>query len=706
MSFVVYDQSSAGNIALRIATLLSNEKSFDKRIFDTAAKAYSKNPTQELLNSILKYLLRNAVYGPMALPWYFLAIKADYAIAGLYEAFVTSLPQDYLKLLPEGVIRYFGYRNTIGYQKKAFVFRNLIENKASYQKIYEDMKKTIELFALENMRRGRLSEDLCIIYQDVLDRGIIDADVAHMIGNILVPYKIQCMPKDTIRVHLVSSDREEIMSYPVTEHCAFLPIGCREHRIVLERQGNIFTAEEGLFVEEKLLSTEKIMDKLYQEAKDRLPYFKYAIATGEDEKEEAAVFMDRYKDDAFSLIEGFLSDKSIPVSYKNKKYGLFIPYLRDHMREDIFKTYLLSEEDMSLMDTKTLAYTADLFVKNEEYERAYALLDSFYGLKMTARLLLALITEKIKEAPGEPDDFLILTSAYLMELYLINDVTARYLSAFYVGPVDIMCDIFTHLSALNLPVDAIGERIITESLYTETFPKQRTKVFESYLKVDPNRMIAEAWFTYFARGYMKNSPDIEESIFPHLMESYVRGEKLNESCFTALLKYLCKKEGLSEAEKKALSLVLSDAIRRGLYFGFYRSIPSDLLIRYQLYDKYFVTYEGDEGKRLMIRANMSSGKTDCLDMVEMYPGIYVVQFILFFGDTLSYEIILKDNEDCLMKGELSCTDENSMDRESRYGLLNRMKSSFVYFEEKELIKAMKRHQALEFASEELFSLRR
>ena len=448
------------------------------------------------------------------------------------------------------------------------------------------------------------------------------------------------------------------------------------------------------------------MDKLYQEAKDRLPYFKYAIATGEDEKEEAAVFMDRYKDDAFSLIEGFLSDKSIPVSYKNKKYGLFIPYLRDHMREDIFKTYLLSEEDMSLMDTKTLAYTADLFVKNEEYERAYALLDSFYGLKMTARLLLALITEKIKEAPGEPDDFLILTSAYLMELYLINDVTARYLSAFYVGPVDIMCDIFTHLSALNLPVDAIGERIITESLYTETFPKQRTKVFESYLKVDPNRMIAEAWFTYFARGYMKNSPDIEESIFPHLMESYVRGEKLNESCFTALLKYLCKKEGLSEAEKKALSLVLSDAIRRGLYFGFYRSIPSDLLIRYQLYDKYFVTYEGDEGKRLMIRANMSSGKTDCLDMVEMYPGIYVVQFILFFGDTLSYEIILKDNEDCLMKGELSCTDENSMDRESRYGLLNRMKSSFVYFEEKELIKAMKRHQALEFASEELFSLRR
>lgn len=695
-----------GNIALRIATLLSNEKSFDKRVFDTAAKAYSKNPTQELLNSILKYLLRNAVYGPMALPWYFLAIKADYAIAGLYEAFVTSLPQDYLKLLPEGVIRYFGYRNTIGYQKKAFVFRNLIENKASYQKIYEDMKKTIELFALENMRRGRLSEDLCIIYQDVLDRGIIDADVAHMIGDILVPYKIQCMPKDTIRVHLVSSDREEIMSYPVTEHCAFLPIGCREHRIVLERQGNIFTAEEGLFVEEKLLSTEKIMDKLYQEAKDRLPYFKYAIATGEDEKEEAAVFMDRYKDDAFSLIEGFLSDKSIPVSYKNKKYGLFIPYLRDHMREDIFKTYLLSEEDMSLMDTKTLAYTADLFVKNEEYERAYALLDSFYGLKMTARLLLALITEKIKEAPGEPDDFLILTSAYLMELYLINDVTARYLSAFYVGPVDIMCDIFTHLSALNLPVDAIGERIITESLYTETFPKQRTKVFESYLKVDPNRMIAEAWFTYFARGYMKNSPDIEESIFPHLMESYVRGEKLNESCFTALLKYLCKKEGLSEAEKKALSLVLSDAIRRGLYFGFYRSIPSDLLIRYQLYDKYFVTYEGDEGKRLMIRANMSSGKTDCLDMVEMYPGIYVVQFILFFGDTLSYEIILKDNEDCLMKGELSCTDENSMDRESRYGLLNRMKSSFVYFEEKELIKAMKRHQALEFASEELFSLRR
>ncbi len=696
-----------GNIALRIATLLSNEKSFDKRVFDTAAKAYSKNPTQELLNSILRYLLRNAVYGPMALPWYFLAIKADYAIAGLYEAFVTSLPDDYLKLLPEGVIRYFGYRNTIGYQKKAFVFRNLIENKDSYQNIYEDLKKTIELFALENMRRGRLSEDLCVIYQDVLDRGIIDADVSEMIGNILVPCKVHCMPKDTIRVHLVSLDKTEISSYPVTNHVAFLPIGCREHRIILERKGGIFTADEGLFMEEKLLSTEKIMDKLYQESRDRLQYFRYALASGEAEKEEGAAFMERYKDDAFSLIEGFLSDKSIPVSYKNMEYWLFIPYLREHMREDIFKTYLLSEEDMSEMDTKTLAYTADLFVKNEEYERAFELLDHFYGLKMTARLLLSLVTEKIKKAPDVPDDFLISTSAYLMGLYLINDVTARYLSNFYVGPTDIMCDIFKHLSALNLPTDVIGERIITESLYTEEFPKMRNIVFESYLKVNPNRMIAEAWFTYFARAFMKNLPDTEESIFPHLMESYVRGEKLNESCFTALLKYLCTKQELSDPEEKALSMILSDAVRRGLYFGFYRSVQKNLQIRYQLYDKYFVTYEGEEGKRLLIRVLQPSGGTDTLEMAEMYPGIYVSQFVLFFGDKMNYEIIEKDNETAdIKKGELSCTDENSMDRESRYGLLNRMRSSFVYYEEKELLNAMKRYKALYYSAEELFSLRR
>ncbi|MCR5212584.1 MAG: DUF5717 family protein [Lachnospiraceae bacterium] len=696
-----------GNIALRIATLLSGEKSFDKRVFDTAAKAYSKSPTQELLNSILRYLLRNAVYGPMALPWYFLAIKADYAIAGLYEAFVTSLPEDYLKLLPEGVIRYFGYRNTIGYQKKAFVFRNLIENKDSYQKIYEDLKKTIELFALENMRRGRLSEDLCIIYQDVLDRGIIDEDVSKMIGNILIPFKVQCMPKDTIRVHLVSLDRNEISSYPVTNHVAFLPIGCKEYRIFLERKGNIFTAEEGLFVVEKLLSTEKIMDKLYLEAKDRLPYFRYALASGEAEKEDGAAFMEKYKDDAFSLIEGFLSDKSIPVSYKNMEYWLFIPYLREHMREDIFKTYLLSEEDMSEMDTKTLAYTADLFVKNEEYERAFELLDHFYGLKMTARLLLSLVTEKIKKAPDVPDDFLISTSAYLMGLYLINDVTARYLSNFYVGPTDIMCDIFKHLSALNLPTDVIGERIITESLYTEEFPKMRNIVFESYLKVDPNRMIAEAWFTYFARAFMKNLPDTEESIFPHLMESYVRGEKLNESCFTALLKYLCTKQELSEPEEKALSMILSDAVRRGLYFGFYRSVQKELQIRYQLYDKYFVTYEGEEGRRLLIRVLLPSGGTDTLEMAEMYPGIYVSQFVLFFGDKMNYEITEKNNEAAeIKKGELSCTDENSMDRESRYGLLNRMRSSFVYYEEKELLNAMKRYKALYYSAEELFSLRR
>ena len=59
-------------------------------------------------------------------------------------------------------------------------------------------------------------------------------------------------------------------------------------------------------------------------------------------------------------------------------------------------------------------------------------------------------------------------------------------------------------------------------------------------------------------------------------------------------------------------------------------------------------------------------------MKEMYHGIFVKQFILFFGERLQYYIVEHDKgEDQLTEsGTVTCSDMDHHDMGSKYGMIN------------------------------------
>ncbi len=687
-----------GNISMRLSTLLGREKAFDVSVFYIVRKAYAASPSQELLDAVLKYLLRNSVYGPDVLSWYDLAVRSGLSLTGLYEAYVMSLPEDYARPLPEDVLRYFGYSNTISFDRKAYVYASMITNRAVNTAVYEETKKTVETFALEMMRHKRLDENLAVIYQDVLDRGIIDADVAGMMASFLVPVKISCSIQNVRRAVILTDAAEEPVYVPVIRDTAYIPVSCRTYRVFLEMDGGLYISERGFILVRDLMELKRILPRLKKETKDLLPYFIYDlnyVKTDEDIPKDMA-----------DTIAALLDSPDIRYGYKAGRFPLFIKYLGRESREDVFERFLLRESDYSGMDSRTISFIIDLFVIGKNSEAAYSLLRNYYGIMATGRSLITLVTEKIEEEPDTADDFLVSLSAYLMGQYLDNETTIRYLGNFYVGPEVVMADIWKHMKAYALPTERLTERAVTEMLYTENFSGDSEGVFEDYLSGRPNRMIAEAWFTYWAHAYMKGGKNIPESVFTHLAEFYRRGEKLNESCLVGLLAHLCRKETLTKEEHALLSDLLSEAIRKNLYFDFYRECPDDLLIRYHLYDKYFITYEGEEGQRIDLFLKNASGEKLRAEMVEMYPGIYVSEFILFFGDKSGYDICLRDEPEKILKsGEISCTDEFPGGEESRYGLINRMRSGLIYSDDRQTISDMKKYTALTNAVDKLFSLR-
>ena len=80
--------------------------------------------------------------------------------------------------------------------------------------------------------------------------------------------------------------------------------------------------------------------------------------------------------------------------------------------------------------------------------------------------------------------------------------------------------------------------------------------------------------------------------------------------------------------------------------------------------------------------------------------------MMFFGERITYEIVRENGptEEVLDKNELSYQDIVENGELSRYLLLNRMQSDFVYQNDKELLTTMKQYQSFDVATEQLFTL--
>ena len=168
------------------------------------------------------------------------------------------------------------------------------------------------------------------------------------------------------------------------------------------------------------------------------------------------------------------------------------------------------------------------------------------------------------------------------------------------------------------------------------------------------------------------------------------------------MKYLCLMDVLKENELNLLDNLVREYIVKNIYFSFFKKMDRQLIVKYHMYDKKFVEYHGKPNERINIVYKKNDDEIKIEEMLEMYPGIYVSQFVIFFGDNIYYEVHRLDEEEVLYKDVLVYNDIVNEDN-SRYEMINKMQSSLIYYEEKELIDEMKAYQGLDYVTKQLFA---
>ena len=173
------------------------------------------------------------------------------------------------------------------------------------------------------------------------------------------------------------------------------------------------------------------------------------------------------------------------------------------------------------------------------------------------------------------------------------------------------------------------------------------------------------------------------------------------------MKYLSEKKPLTGEELRTADGLLGRYMAKNIYFAFYRNFEEGLLRKYHLYDKFFVEYHSAPGRHITVHFRMEGEEAYEEDEIsEIYDGIYVKEFVLFFGECIQYYITEKNGAEnkvsesaCLRNGDLL---ENGV--QGSYARLNEM-LFLMTLEDGEKLKAkMQDYYGMTQVAEEAFRL--
>jgi hypothetical protein len=683
------------DMAIQMIHLLETERSFNPKAVPILEECYEVYPDMQLLLAVVTYLLKAPYIDESFLKWFKLAIEANLHVSGIFEAYMEALPAYSVDKLPPLLTMFFKYNSNLSYEKKALLYANIILHKDEDYDTYEQYESIIESFALEQLKLGRLDDNLAVCYQRLMELGLFDKEVARLISELSFKKKLAVISPDIRRVFLYQEEFKTPTIANISEHRAYINYIGSKGVILFEDNNGYLFADDAYFTEE-IINTEGYTEKLKELSSLNLSYALMRMSSENYSKD--------YSSTDAEAAELILESKQISSEYLEGLYPRIIEILRFNNREALLEKHFMQDADLKALNAQVIADVLEVFIQRSKYEEAYYMLKHTNASSLKPAAAVKLCQFMINKDTEKSDDFLILFTAKLISLGFIHSDMIRYLLKFFVGPTKLMLSIYNSAFEKGEDVVEFGERILTQVLYRDFLCPEIMDVFDTYVSRRNNKMIVEAFLNYEAHDYLTNQAKTPEKIFAYIYNRFKKGLNVSESMRIALLKYLCTKEDLDEDDFNLLDILLADAILRNQYFGFFAKCDTRLKIKYHLYDKYFIEFNTDKRKAVDITYSINGASAVNEDMIEMYDGLYVKQFILFFGDELRYEIYREDISSEPLKAETFVLSQEIESKRGRYGLMNKIARHTLYNEPYELAEAVKTYQGLDTVTKDLFSV--
>lgn len=654
-------------MAFRAVDLAGQMKGFSRSVYRLLEYIYQQYPSVHVVRGICQLIMKGEARRQEYFKWYELAVEADLKITGLYEYYVETMSRNYQKVLPKVIRLYFGYNNTLSDKKKAFVYSNVIRNKEIDPETYQAYKKSMEAFAVEKIKEGRINEDFAVVYQEFCVNSR-DENVRAALGRVLFTHRLYCDdPK--IRKVIVSHDSlKEEQVYLCADKTAYISLYSKDAAIVFEDGSQRRYTGTIDYNIHNLLDVEELAGTLMKSGLHN-PGMLLHIC-GELSCENPVT------SENLECFQAVLKQEIFRESYRQEiRKRLLLYYesnmdnrnLRESLREMDFRGF--AKVNKSLLIT--------ILVKQDMYVGAYDLICEYGYENIEMPVLLRLCSQMILNLEYEYEEELLLLAGHIVKSGVYDEVLLRYLVKHFEGPVKEMMSLWERAMGFGVDCYQLEEKILVYSMFTRYYPEKGLEVLAEYIVQGGREQVILAYLTFEAYGYFVGGRKREDFLFEALEKITEKGWESDIICRLALLKYYSGQENWSQKRRDLAASILEECREERLRFAFFSRLPRELLMACQLEDKVFVQCKAGPKAKVMLHYAMESqgvmGEEKTEPVKERYQGIYNREFILFYGEKLHYHFVVERKGEILeTREEILTVDKAETQGNSKYQMLNAM----------------------------------
>ena len=698
LSWAVKKKALTKELAGAIFEAVDLAGGFDNRVYELLTAAYEICPEAEYVGIICSYLIKGHKNDTCFHKWFELGIENKLRLTGLYESYLITMDDRQISPVPKIIQMYFSYDNKLPYRKLAVLYNNIIAAKETEPEVYHKYRKAMGRFAMDQVQLRHIDDNLAVLYEDMLELGFINEELSAAFSDIIYTHKLIVFDKRIVRAIIYQNEMKEPQIVPVTDQCAYFELFSNDYVILFEDSRGYRYVKSISYRLQRLMDAEKYLDRCISLSPDRPQYIVSHFKHVRD-------YSDFTKDD-LKLFKPVFYSESFSDSYKAVMGYRILKYCQLHDYEDYVRPFLQSI-DFDILQKDARKYLIDMLVSNRLYEKAYDMAME-YGIDMLAAASKVVLCENALKVQHVDDDFMVQLAISAFKTGKYSDLVLKYLCENYTGPTDELINLWHAADKFSISSMKLDERILEQGIYTQIEPEKISDIFLEYYKRAGNDKLILAYISLVAHGYLHSGRCKADFIFDIIEKRFIGNRTLNDACQLALLKHFAEKTDITQAELEIEDTLLKYYIYNNMYFDFFARLDYRLLEKYFIYDKAFLQYESTPGAHVVLHYSRDEDgeEFNSEDMVEMYDGIYVKTFVIFFGELIRYYITEEHDNSIEVKesNRLTCNNIPGDNDHSRYDLINEMIISDTLSDETTLKSNIDEYKRLDAATKRLFKL--
>lgn len=698
LSWAVKEKALTKELAGAIFEAVDLAGGFDNRVYELLTAAYEICPEAEYVGIICSYLIKGHKNDTCFHKWFELGIENKLRLTGLYESYLLTMDDRQISPVPKIIQMYFSFDNKLPYRKLAVLYNNIIAAKETEPEVYHKYRKAMGRFAMDQAQLRHIDDNLAVLYEDMLELGFINEELSAAFSDIIYTHKLIVFDKRIVRAIIYQNEMKEPQIVPVTDQCAYFELFSNDYVILFEDSRGYRYVKSISYRLQRLMDAEKYLDRCISLSPDRPQYIVSHFKHVRD-------YSDFTKDD-LKLFKPVFYSESFSDSYKAVMGYRILKYCQLHDYEDYVRPFLQSI-NFDTLQKDARKYLIDMLVSNRLYEKAYDMAME-YGIDMLAAASKVVLCENALKVQHVDDDFMVQLAISAFKTGKYSDLVLKYLCENYTGPTDELINLWHAADKFSISSMKLDERILEQGIYTQIEPEKISDIFMEYYKRAGNEKLILAYISLVAHGYLHSGGCKADFIFDIIEKRFIGNRTLNDACQLALLKHFAEKTDITQAELEIEDTLLKYYIYNNMYFDFFARLDYRLLEKYFLYDKAFLQYESTPGTHVVLHYSRDEDgeEFNSEDMVEMYDGIYVKTFVIFFGELIRYYITEEHDNSIEVKesNRLTCNNIPGDNDHSRYDLINEMIISDTLSDETTLKSNIDEYKRLDAATKQLFKL--